>query len=384
MTTSVETEGRSGNYVSQPEGYRAFIPSSLPPIPPLAIDQELLKLVADANLALGKLNAAATILPNQERFVSMYARKEAVLSSEIEGTQASLSDVLEYEATRRTRIPAGVREVRNYIRSMDHGMHRLSELPLCNRLFKEIHAELLKGARGGDKTPGEFRTRQNWLGPYDGAPISEAFYVPPPADEIDAQMGDLETYINQEPKYPDLIEIGLIHAQFETIHPFLDGNGRMGRLLITFYLCQRGVLDRPLLYVSAYLREYQAEYYARLQAVRDHGDWEGWLKFFLTAVWKVALEASERVNRIIVMREDHRHLIQSKYSASTKGVELLDILFERPYLQVNSVSALLGIAYPTANGLMAQLSSLGLVREVTGQMRGRVFCYTPYVELLNA
>jgi len=382
--TTIAVDGRSGSYISQPKGYRAFIPNFLPPNPQLEIDQELLKLLSKASQAIGRLNAAATILPNPDRFVRMYVSKEALLSSEIEGTQASLSDVLEYEVTKRSRIPIGVREVRNYIQSMNHGLDRLKEIPLCNRLLREIHMELLKGARGGNKSPGEFRTEQNWLGPYDGAPISEAIYVPPPPDEVKTQMETLEAYMNQEFLFPDLIEIGLIHAQFETIHPFLDGNGRMGRLLITFFLCRNGTLDRPLLYLSAYLREHQSEYYSRLQAIRDHGEWEGWIKFFLTAVWEVASEASNRINRIIVMREDHRQLIQTHLSGSTKGAELLDLLFDHPYVDVNSVKDSLGIAYPTANGLLAQMTKLGLVREVTGHQRGRVFAYLPYVDLLSA
>lgn len=261
----------------------------------------MLHLVADSNQALGRLDGAAHMLPDPDLFVQMYMRKEAVLSSEIEGTQASLTDLLEYESaseSRRNRF-ASVAEVFNYVRAMNHGLDRLNELPLSNRLLREIHGMLMENVRGGNKQPGEFRTNQNWVGT-PGSPIELAMYVPPPVDEMKKSIEALEIFMNDDETYPPLIKIGLMHAQFETIHPFSDGNGRMGRLLITFFLCNQGVLTRPLLYLSAFLRENQSEYYERLQAVRDFGDWEGWLKFFLKAVRQVSNEAckkSEKNNR---------------------------------------------------------------------------------------
>lgn len=272
---------RAGQYIKQITGYSAFIPKPLPPDPSVNIDGELLTLLSEADQALGRLDGSADILPNPDLFVSMYVRKEAVLSSQIEGTQASLANVLEYEAGIRPRgLPGDVAETVNYIRAMNRGLARLEELPVCNRLLKEIHGVLLQGVRGNEKSPGEFRRSQNWIGP-PGGNLATAFFVPPPPYEMEHAMGDLELYIHQDTQTPILLKCGMVHAQFETVHPFLDGNGRLGRLLITFLLCQQGVLKRPLLYLSAYFKQYRDEYYERLQEVRVSGDWERWLKFFL-------------------------------------------------------------------------------------------------------
>ena len=376
-----EEMARAGQYVRQPAGYRAFVPNPLPPTPPIHIDEELLDILSRADQALGRLDASADMIPNPDLFVSMYVRKEAVSSSQIEGTQASLTDVLEYEAS-AARRRGDVAEVVNYVTAMNNGLERLKELPLSNRLLREIHSDLLKGTRGSEWAPGEFRRSQNWIGP-EGGDLSTAHYIPPPVHEMQQAMGNLEQFIHSEAHLPVLLKIGLIHSQFETVHPFLDGNGRMGRLLITFFLCQQGVLKRPLLYLSAYFKQYRREYYERLQAVRDTGDFEGWLKFFLTAVWSVSREAGQTAHRILVMREEHRQMIQERAPGSVNGLELLDFLYRRPYVSVTQAAELLNVSYPTANSVVANLVELGLLDEITGHERNRLFFYAPFVELLQ-
>ncbi len=384
-TENHDQTSRAGRYIRQIGGYRAFVPKPLPPSPPLHVDDELLGLLSRADQALGRLDASAAMLPNPDLFVRMYVRKEAVLSSQIEGTQASLTDVLEYEASvARRRRRSDASEVVNYVKAMNFGLERLGQLPLSNRLIREIHAQLIQGVRGQHSSPGEFRSTQNWIGP-PGCDLSTAAFVPPTPHEMQLAMGELEGFIQKEDSnVPSLIKIGLIHSQFETIHPFLDGNGRMGRLLITFFLCQQGVLKRPLLYLSAYFKEQREQYYGLLQAVRDSGAWEQWLKFFLTAAWHVSRDASETARRIIRMREQHRQAIQAGVPGSVKGVELLDHLFEHPYITVGQAAGIVNISQPTANNLVRRLSDLGILREITGQRRGRIFKYEPYLELLEA
>lgn len=374
---------RAGRYVSQPTGYRAFLPAPLPPDPPLVLDAERQVLLSEADRAIGRLDAATELLPNPELFVAMYVRREAVYSSQIEGTQASLTDLLEFEAETARRGAVGdVEEVVNYVRAMNLGLERLEELPLSLRLIREIHAELLSGVRGGERTPGEFRRSQNWIGPA-GATLREAVFVPPPPDELLSCMGALENFIHDQAPMPILLRCGLAHAQFETIHPFLDGNGRIGRLLITFMLCWRGVLQRPLLYLSDYLKRHRSIYYERLQAVRDEGDWEGWIDFFLTGVRDVAREASVTARRIQQLRDEHRAMIADNIAGTPIGLVLLDQLFERPMVTVNAVRGIVGRSYPVANDLVSKFAQLGLLREVTGQQRNRVFAYQPFLDLFG-
>jgi Fic family protein len=265
---------------------------------------------------------------------------------------------------------------------MNYGLQKLQGLPLSNRLLREIHRELLKGTRGEEKTPGEFRTSQNWIGPA-GCDLSNAVFVPPPPHEMGRAIGELEDFIHSNTLVPALIKIGLIHSQFESIHPFLDGNGRVGRLLITFFLVQQGVLKRPLLYLSSYFKQKRDEYYARLQAVRDRGEWEQWLRFFLTAVWEVSHEAADSAHQILLMREQHRSMVRERLPGSVNGLELLDHLYETPYLSVVYAQTVLKVSYPTANSLISNLVELGLLREVTGRHRDRLFEYFPYVQLLR-
>jgi len=264
---------RSGRYIQQIEGYSAFIPAPLPPEPPIQMDEALNRLLSDADRALGRLDGATSILPNPDLFVAMYVRQEAVLSSQIEGTQSTLEDVLQYEIDVKGQERfKDVREVVNYVNAMNYGLKRLQDFPLCLRLLREIHAELLKDVRGSDRTPGEFRTSQNWIGS-QGCNLSTAAFVPPTVAEMHKSLDNLEKFLHDTNSLPVLIHCGLAHAQFETIHPFLDGNGRIGRLLITFLLCQQGILQKPLLYLSHYFKFHKIEYYDRLMAIRTHGDW---------------------------------------------------------------------------------------------------------------
>ncbi|HEX7039872.1 MAG TPA: Fic family protein, partial [Trueperaceae bacterium] len=306
MNAEPNMAARAGRYVRQPAGYRAFLPAPLPPEPPVDLGGELREILSEADYALGRLDGAVLTLPSPDLFVFMYVRKEAVLSSQIGGTQSSLQNVLAAEARLNDPgAPADVQEVINYVRAMNHGLARLAELPVSVRLIREIHRELMRGVRGGRLAPGELRTTQNWIGP-GGCTLGEATFVPPPPDEVPGTLADLERFLHARDGLPSLVRVGLAHAQFETIHPFLDGNGRIGRLLITFLLTEQKLLARPVLYLSHYFKRRRAEYYDRLQAVRDAGDWEGWLAFFLRGVAEVSREAAQTAAAILRVREDCR------------------------------------------------------------------------------
>jgi len=375
---------RAGYYVTQSTGYKAFLPKPLPPEPPIAFDGEFMALLSKADLALGRLDGSTETLPNPDMFVFMYVRKEAVLSSQIEGTQASLLDVLEFEAQAlEDGRPGDVQEVVNYVAAMNYGLDRLHKLPLSLRLIREIHQRLLKDVRGGERTPGEFRRSQNWIGS-SGGTLSTATYVPPPPHEMLEAIGALEKFLHQSPPMPDLIKIGLIHSQFETIHPFLDGNGRVGRLLIAFLLCERKILHRPLLYLSYYFKKRRTEYYDRLQAVRDHGDWEGWLKFFLRGVHEVAEEGTDTARKILRLREDHRRLIQERMRVSAgKALSILESLYAGPIISVQHAASVGGVTFPSANSILQEFVNLGLLEETTGRKRNRRFSYAPYLALFQ-
>lgn len=375
---------RSGTYVRQLEGYKAFVPSSLPPDPPIHMDDEMQTLLSRADRALGRLDGSIQTLPNPELFVFMYVRKEAVLSSQIEGTQASINDLLEVEAKiLKPEQPDDVGEVLNYVLAMDHGLMRLKTLPLSVRLIREIHEKLLTDVRGGKLQPGQIRNRQNWIGA-PGSTIKDAAFVPPPPTEVMNALGDLETFLHDDTPMPMLIKIGLAHAQFETIHPFLDGNGRIGRLLITFLLCQQEILETPLLYISHYFKQYRDRYYALLQGTRDEGDWESWLKFFLDGVAKVSNEATDTARRIVNLREEHRNQIAKDFGpVGANGITVLEHFFRNPILQVKDVVNLLEVSFPAANNLMRKFVDYGLVEEVTGQARNRRYRYSPYIELFR-
>ncbi len=374
---------RAGRYVKQRTGYAAFIPASLPPNPPVALDGPLHALLSRADQAVGRLDGVIRTVPNPDFFVYMYVRREAVLSSQIEGTQSTLEDLLAVELEPRPawrHLPQDVEEVVRYVHAMNYGLARLSDLPLSLRLITEIHGELLTGVQGYHRLPGEFRRSQNWIGP-ENATLAEATFVPPPVHEMKQALDNFERFLHEQ-ELPPLIHAGLAHAQFETIHPFLDGNGRVGRLLITFLLVYRGVLHRPLLYLSVYLKRNRAEYYDRLMAIRNSGDWESWLHFFLTGVAQTAEEATATARAILDLREEHRRVIQERI-AGVNGLRLLDLLFERPLVHVNLVKDNLGIAFVTANKLVEQLDGLGILEEITGRRRDRVFSYVPYVTLFR-
>lgn len=372
---------KAGTFVRQSEGYEAFIPAPLPPQPPVDIDAELLGVLSAADQALGRLDGVIQTVPNPDLFVAMYVRREAVLSSQIEGTQSTLEDLLAAELEPATPgLPDDVEEVVNYVRAMNYGLDRLSSLPLSKRLIREIHAELLRSGRGAHRMPGEFRRDQNWIGP-ENAPIERATFVPPPVPDMHSALDDFERFLHQERDLPLLIHVGVAHAQFETIHPFIDGNGRVGRLLITFMLVHRGVLHRPLLYLSHYLKRNRAEYYDRLTAIRRRGDWEGWMRFFLRGAAETATEATKTAQAILALREEHRELVQER--TGLNGVRLLDFLFDRPLVNVNLVKDSLSVSFATANNLVGEFERAGLLREVTGGRRRRVFRYDAYLALLR-
>ncbi|MCP9883048.1 Fic family protein [Cyanobium sp. Alchichica 3B3-8F6] len=376
---------RAGAYRNQPSGYRAFHPAPLPPDPPVRLSGELQALLSQADRALGRLDGSVETLPNPDLFVFMYVRKEAVLSSQIEGTQSSLQDLLAAEAKvfGAGGLPRDVDEVVNYVRAMNHGLQRLATLPVSMRLIGEIHAVLLQGVRGSRLTPGELRRSQNWIGP-GGCTLATASFVPPPPEELHEALGALEQFLHAQDDLPALIRIGLAHAQFETIHPFLDGNGRVGRLLITFLLTEKGILQKPVLYLSHYFKQHRQGYYDHLQAVREDGNWENWLAFFLRGVAEVSQEASGTARRILALREQHRALITDHLGrAAANGHRVLESLFDRPIVSVNAIEALIHTTYPAANGLVARLEALDILREITGQKRNRRFCYEPYVELFG-
>ncbi len=375
---------RAGTYIQQASGYRAFIPAPLPPVPGIDLGGELQTLLSAADRALGRLDGSITTLPNPDLFVFMYVRKEAVLSSQIEGTQSSLQDVLAAEARILDRDrPADVREVLNYIDALRLGLERLDTLPISVRLFREIHERLMRDARGNHLTPGETRRSQNWIGPA-GSTLNNAIFVPPPPKQVPQALSDLELFLHHDQTLPLLIKIGLAHVQFETIHPFLDGNGRIGRLLITFLLCEAGVLQKPVLYLSHYFKRERQAYYDHLQAIRDRGDWEGWLQFFLRGIDEVSQQATETARRILQLREEHRTLITDNFGYSAgSGQRVLEAMYQRPILSVKDIKEITGTSFAAANNLVARLTDLGMIREITGQVRNRRFRYESYIQLFE-
>jgi Fic family protein len=384
MAGSANPSTRAGKYVRQPTGYLAFLPAPLPPVPALELSGALPGLLSAADRALGRLDGSVSTLPNPDLFVFMYVRKEAVLSSQIEGTQSSLQDLLAAEAQMfDPALPRDVDEVVNYVRAMKQGLERLPQLPVSVRLIREIHAELMRGVRGGQLHPGELRTSQNWIGP-KGCTLETASFVPPPHPAVPVVLGELETFLHGDDHLPPLVKIALAHVQFETIHPFLDGNGRVGRLLITFLLTECGVLNKPVLYLSHYFKQNRQTYYDHLQAVRDRGDWEAWLEFFLRGVITVAGEAADTARRILLLREEHRTSITNRLGrAAGNGHKVLESLFDRPIVSVADVSALTGTTYAAANALVSRLVDLDVLSEMTGYARNRRFRYAPYIALFN-
>jgi Fic family protein len=339
--------------------------------------------MSEADLALGRLDGVASTLPNPDLFVAMYVRQEAVLSSQIEGTQSTLQDILEFEIEGDTNgLPQDVEEVVNYVKAMNYGLARLASLPLSLRLIREIHEQLLAGVRGAERQPGEFRTSQNWIGPL-GCTLNQAEFVPPPPHEMLNALSDLERFLHDRDSLPVLIQCALAHAQFETIHPFLDGNGRVGRLLITLLLCERGVLRKPLLYLSYYLKAHRAQYYDRLMAIRNEGDWEGWIKFFLRGVVEVSNGASDTSRAILQLRETHLAAAAKLSVGASIAIPALELLFQHPVLSIRIIESHVGCSFATAGNLVRELVDLGILSEVTGKRRNRQFRYDAYVKLFD-
>lgn len=372
---------RSGGFRQTLKGYTAFFPADLPPVPPLNLEGELRLLLSRADQALGAINTIASVLPSPELFVAMFIQKEALLSSQIEGTQSSLVDVL--GADEENEPVADVSEVVNYIQAMRYGLDRVrkEEFPMSLRLLREIHGILMQQVRGGKSalTPGEFRTSQNWIG---GSNLTNARFIPPPPYEMMASLDNLEKYLHAEDDAPVLVRCALVHYQFETIHPFNDGNGRLGRLLITFYLVWRGVLNEPMLYLSAYLKAHQQEYYDRLQQVRTNGNYEAWVKFFLEGIVTVSGQVVNTTRAIQQLeRRDIDRVLES--SAGHAGVLLLRQLMKQPVVRVQDIEKVLKISYSKANNLAADMEKLGILKQITAGRRNRKFKYNEYVQILS-
>jgi Fic family protein len=372
---------RSGVYVKQPTGYRAFMPAPLPPKPAVKIEGDLQNLLSRADMALARLDGVAEILPNVDLFIAMYVKKEALLSSQIEGTQASLDDLFAYESGDKLENLNDVTEVVNYVKAMNYGIERLQSLPMSLRLIKEIHAILLEGARGSERLPGEFKRSQNWIGP-PGCTLNEASYVPPPPHEALEAMGTLERYFHDKERLPILVDCALIHYQFETIHPFLDGNGRMGRLLVTFYLCWKGILHKPLLYLSYYFKRNRQEYYDRLNMVRETGNYEQWVDYFLKGVVDIAGAAMDAARQILELQSRHRRLLWEKKISSPLAVGILEQLFYTPTVSIGKISERFNISYPAASTLVSQLEKAKILRETTGRKRDKRYVYSDYLDIL--
>lgn len=375
--------GLQGNLVRQTtasEAFEAFVPFALPPRPPLDIDLDLLE---QANRAVGRLDALTLLLPDPSLFLYFYVRKEAVLSSQIEGTQSSLSDLLLHEYHEAPGVPIDdVQEVSQYVAALSHGLERLrGGFPLSLRLIREIHGILLSQGRGSTQSPGEFRKSQNWVG---GTRPGNARFVPPPPEELMGCLGELERFLHDQPvRTPVLLKAALSHVQFETIHPFLDGNGRLGRLLITFLLCVEGALSEPLLYLSLYFKEHRDTYYDLLQRVRIEGDWEAWVTFFLEGVVETAEQSVRAARRITDLFADDRNRIGMMGQAAGNVLRVHSYLQKKPLLEIPRASSEIGISQPTVTSALGRLEEIGVVRETTGRARDRIYVYQKYLDILG-
>lgn len=368
----------AGRVIKTSSGYHAFIPAPLPP--DIHYDQDLVLALSRADTALSELSGLGRLLPNPHLLINPYMHREAVLSSRIEGTKADLSDLWldEVEPGIQDRDVADIQEVRNYITALEYGIQRLNELPLSKRLTREIHARLMQGVRGEQSTPGDFRRTQNWIGS-PGSTLTNAQYVPPPPEEMQIALDNWESFLHDRESFPDLIQCAVIHEQFEAIHPFLDGNGRVGRLLITLFLIERGRLAQPLLYLSQYFEARRQEYYSALQRVRTEGDWHGWLTYFLEGVVLTARQALHHADELMNLREAFRLKVRDK----PKAVALLDELFINPYITVARAGELLQVSHPTASQTIEYLQQNGVLEEITGRSWGRVYLARPILAVLE-
>lgn len=366
--------------LSGESSYRSFRPSPLPPEPMIEISDEMLKLLVEANSRLTQLDTASQLLSNSDLFVSMYVRKEALISSQIEGTQCTLEDVLDPHLDRN--LNNDVSEVISVVKAAQYALNRLNELPLCNRLLKETHALLMENPRGQDKDPGEFRRSQNWIGSTNST-LKDARYIPPNVSDMNSGMSDLEKYINENPEYDALIQAALIHYQFETIHPFLDGNGRIGRLLILLYLIDHKMLSKPVLYVSYFLKKNQVEYYYRLSEVRRSGNYEQWIIFFLQAVKEASLDAYTSIQLLSKLHDENIALLGQPHRKKDNKRLVFDYLEQHPIIDIGKTANALGITYNTVSTIVYQLIELGILKERTNASRNRIFIYEKYVEILR-
>lgn len=372
---------RAGEYICNMTGdasYRSFRPSPLPP--ELELNSDLIRLLVAANRVLAILNTAASLIPDTNLFVSMYVRKEALMTSQIEGTQCTLDDILDPDLDANTNLD--VSDVVNYISAANYAIQRLHTLPLCNRLLREAHERLMEGVRGQEKNPGEFRRSQNWIGP-SGSTLKNARYIPPNVDDMTAAMSDLEKYINESEEYDPLVRCALIHYQFETVHPFLDGNGRIGRLLILLYLMQQGLLDHPVLYVSYFLKKNQIEYYDRISEVRRSGNYEQWVRFFLEAVQSAAEDALDSIQRLSSLHERNLSLLPKTNRSVDHTRRLFEYLEQHPIIDIKRAAVDLAVSYNTISSATRKLIDCGILHETTNAARNRVFAYQQYLDILR-
>ena len=372
---------RAGEYVRNmtgEAGYLSFRPNPLPPL--LKLDADSVRLLVNANRELAILNTAASLIPNTNLFVSMYVRKEALMTSQIEGTQCTLDDILDPDLDTNTNLD--VSDVVNYIDAANYAIQRLQTLPLCNRLLRETHERLMEGVRGQEKNPGEFRRSQNWIGP-SGSTLKNARYIPPNVDDMTAAMSDLEKYMNESEEYDPLVRASLIHYQFETIHPFLDGNGRIGRLLILLYLMQHGLLDHPVLYVSYFLKKNQIEYYDRISEVRRSGNYEQWVRFFLEAVYSAAEDAVDSIHQLSSLHARNLSLLPKTNRSVDHTRRLFDYLEQHPIIDIKRTADALDVSYNTISSAIRKLIDCGILQETTNAARNRVFAYQQYLHILR-
>lgn len=382
MNSPTPKSSPTGRVIRTLQNYSAYIPNPLPSTISIT-SPKLLRLATDAERVLGKLSGIGYLVPNPNFLVIPYTRLEAIASSRIEGTQTSLSELFYFEAaSEKPQATDDVIEVKNYLKALNHGLERLKTLPLSLRLVREIHERLMTGVRGGtpDKTPGEFRRSQNWIGPA-GCNLNNARFVPPPPDELMNVLGEWEKFLHERDTLPLLVQCALMHYQFETIHPFLDGNGRVGRLMITLFLCEREALPYPLLYLSAYFERYRIEYYDALLDVSLNGNWESWLEFFLNGVITQSNHAIESARRIINQREHYRQMLQTD-KAPSSVLSLLDFVFVNPYLSVQQAAKSLDVSYPTAQNSIKYLEDLNILEEITNKARNRLYVARHLLELL--
>lgn len=357
----------AGSVIRAAQGYHAFVPAPLPPV--LEYPPALVRLLSAADAALSELSGIGRVLPNPHLLIASYVRREAVLSSRIEGTRASLSDLMADEAGQPPHAPPDdVRQVRNYVAALDFGIERLHSLPLSLRLVRELHERLMRGVRGDRATPGEFRRSQNWIGPHGSTPAN-ASYVPPPPQEMHDTLAAWEMFLHTRGELPDLIQCALMHEHFEAIHPFLDGNGRVGRLLITLFLIERGRLSQPLLYLSEYIERHRNDYYRSLMRIRTHGDWHGWLHYFLAGVEWSARRARRQAQQLLALRESMRNALTN----TPRAASLVDALFENPFIDTKAAAERLGVSVPTARKTLTELETAGVLRALAPRGRGRLY-----------